>query len=92
MNDLAVKKTDQGIKQIKGESYHQIKVSFQIENGGEDFEDEYLYWIDVNTFEVDYLAYNYITDGGGVRFRSAINKRRVDGLLVQDYINYAPVR
>ena len=91
LNDLAVKKTDQGIKQIKGESYHQIKVSFQIENGGDDFEDEYLYWIDVNTFEVDYLAYNYITDGGGVRFRSAINKRRVDGLLVQDYINYAPV-
>ena len=91
LNDLAVKKTDQGIKQIKGESYHQIKVSFQIENGGDDFEDEYLYWINVNNYEIDYLAYNYITDGGGVRFRSAINKRRVDGLLVQDYINYAPV-
>ena len=91
LNDLAVKKIDQGIKQIKGENYYQIKVSFQIENGGEDFEDEYLYWIDVNTFEIDYLAYNYITDGGGVRFRSAINKRRVNGLLVQDYINYAPL-
>ena len=91
LNDPAVKKTYQGIKQIKGESYHQIKVSFQIENGGDDFEDEYLYWVDVNNYEIDYLAYNYITDGGGVRFRSAINKRRVDGLLVQDYINYAPV-
>ena len=91
LNDLAVKKIDQGIKQIKGENYYQIKVSFQIENGGEDFEDEYLYWIDVNTFEIDYLAYNYITDGGGVRFRSAINKRRLNGLLVQDYINYAPL-
>ena len=45
----------------------------------------------MNTFEIDYLAYNYITDGGGVRFRSAINKRRVNGLLVQDYINYAPL-
>jgi len=91
LNDPAVKKIDQGIKQIKGKNYYQIKVSFQIENGGEDYEDEYLYWIDVNTFEVDYLAYNYITDGGGVRFRSAINKRRVNGLLVQDYINYAPM-
>ena len=91
LNDPAVKKIDQGIRQIKGANYYQIKVSFQIENGGEDFEDEYLYWIDVNTFEVDYLAYNYITDGGGVRFRSAINKRRVNGLLVQDYINYAPL-
>ena len=91
LNDPAVKKIDQGIKQIKGENYYEIKVSFQTENGGEDFEDEYLYWIDVNTFEIDYLAYNYITDGGGVRFRSAINKRRVNGLLVQDYINYAPL-
>ncbi len=91
LNDPAVKKIDQGIRQIKGANYYQIKVSFQIENGGEDFEDEYLYWIDVNTFEVDYLAYNYITDGGGVRFRSAINKRRVNGLLIQDYINYAPL-
>ena len=91
LNDPAVKKIDQGIKQIKGDNYHQIKVSFQVENGGEDFEDEYLYWIDVNTFEIDYLAYNYVTDGGGVRFRSAINKRRVNGLLVQDYINYAPL-
>ncbi len=91
LNDPAVKKIDQGIKQIKGENYYEIKVSFQIENGGEDFEDEYLYWINVNTFEIDYLAYNYITDGGGVRFRSAINKRRVNGLLVQDYINYAPL-
>ena len=91
LNDPAVKKIDQGIKQIKGENYYEIKISFQIENGGEDFEDEYLYWIDVNTFEIDYLAYNYITDGGGVRFRSAINKRRVNGLLVQDYINYAPL-
>ena len=45
----------------------------------------------MNTFEIDYLAYNYVTDGGGVRFRSAINKRRVNGLLVQDYINYAPL-
>ena len=90
LNDPAVKKIDQGIKRIKDENYHQIKVSFQVENGGEDFEDEYLYWIHVNSFEVDYLAYNYITDGGGVRFRSAINKRRVDGLLIQDYINYAP--
>jgi len=91
LNDPAVKKIDQGIKQIKGENYYEIKISFQIENGGEDFEDEYLYWIDVNTFEIDYLAYNYVTDGGGVRFRSAINKRRVNGLLVQDYINYAPL-
>ena len=90
LNDPAVKKTYQGIKQIKDKNYNQIKVSFQVENGGDDFNDEYLYWINVNNFEIDYFAYNYITNGGGVRFRSAINKRRVHGLLIQDYINYAP--
>ena len=90
LNDPAVKKTYQGVRQIKDKDYNQIKVSFQVENGGEDFNDEYLYWINVNNFEIDYFAYNYITDGGGVRFRSAINKRRVHGLLIQDYINYAP--
>ena len=90
LNDPAVKKTYQGVRQIKDKDYNQIKVSFQVENGGEDFNDEYLYWINMNNFEIDYFAYNYVTDGGGVRFRSAINKRRVHGLLIQDYINYAP--
>ena len=33
LNDPAVKKIDQGIKQIKGENYYQIKVSFHEENG-----------------------------------------------------------
>ena len=90
LNDPAVKKTYQGVRQIKDKDYNQIKVSFQVENGGDDFNDEYLFWINMNNFEMDYFAYNYITDSGGVRFRSAINKRRVDGLLIQDYINYTP--
>ncbi len=90
LNDPAVEKTYQGIRQINDKEYYQIKVSFQEENGGDDFNDEYLFWINVNNFEIDYFAYNYITDGGGVRFRSAINKRKVDGLLIQDYINYTP--
>jgi len=36
----------------------------------------------------DYFAYSYLTDGGGVRFRKAINRRTIDNLLIQDYINY----
>ena len=39
---------------------------------------------------MDYMAYLYHTDGGGLRFREAINQRRVEGVLVQDYINYKP--
>jgi len=37
---------------------------------------------------VDYLAYSYHVNGGGVRFRSAYNSREVDGVRFQDYINY----
>ncbi|MBK8501742.1 MAG: hypothetical protein IPL46_05765 [Saprospiraceae bacterium] len=36
----------------------------------------------------DYLAYNYQTDGGGSRFRRAINRREVGGILFADYVNY----
>jgi hypothetical protein len=36
------------------------------------------------------LAYSYHTDGGGVRFRKAIQQHQVDGLIFQDYENYKP--
>ena len=39
---------------------------------------------------MDYLAYLYHTDGGGMRFREAINPRRVNNMLIQDYINLKP--
>ena len=39
---------------------------------------------------LDYLAYNYLTDGGGTRFRKAKNLRKIKGFLFQDYINYKP--
>ena len=53
------------------------------------YEDEYLYWIDDQEFTVDYLAYNYHTDGGGVRFRKAVNPRTVEGIRFVDYENYS---
>ena len=37
---------------------------------------------------MDYLAYNYKVNGGGVRFRSSYNRRNVGGIIFQDYINY----
>ena len=38
---------------------------------------------------IDFMAYSYLTDGGGVRFREAINRREIKGLLIQDYVNHA---
>ena len=85
------KKSYEGTTTIKGKTYEILEIRFEQEGGGRDHDDVFHYWINQENNVIDYLAYNYITDGGGVRFRSAINKRRVDGLLVQDYINYAPV-
>ena len=90
LNDNAVNKQYLGTDEVKGERYHLIKVTFEQEGGGSDFQDQYLYWIDAKDYHIDYLAYNYVVNGGGVRFREAINKRTVDGMVFQDYVNYKP--
>lgn len=78
---------------IKGKKYDVIQVTFGQDGGGKDFDDEYMYWINKETHKVDYLAYNYQVNGGGVRFRAAFNPRVVAGVTFQDYINYeAPVK
>ncbi|MEQ9402363.1 MAG: DUF6503 family protein [Cyclobacteriaceae bacterium] len=90
LNDPAAMKTYQGTVEIKGKTYHQIEVRFQEADGGKDFEDVFLYWFEKDSFTMDYFAYSYITDGGGVRFREAINRNSVSGIVFQDYINYKP--
>jgi len=90
LNDNAVRKTYNGEVTIKGKSYHEVKVTFVQEGGGDHFEDQFLYWFDTEDFSMDYMAYLYYTDGGGLRMREAINPRRINGVLVQDYINLKP--
>ncbi|PCE63685.1 hypothetical protein B7P33_10405 [Sediminicola luteus] len=90
LNDAAVHKSYLGSSQIKGKEYHKIKITFSPENGGKDFEDTFVYWINQESYYVDYLAYDYITDGGGVRFRVAYNERMVNGVRFVDYENYKP--
>ena len=70
--------------------YHKVKVSFLEEGGGVDFDDLFVYWFNSETYTLDYFAYEYSTDGGGKRFRKAINQRTENGWLVNDYINYKP--
>ncbi|MFD2823859.1 DUF6503 family protein [Lacinutrix iliipiscaria] len=92
LNDAAVNKSSLGKVTIKDKFYHKIKVTFDQEGGGEDFEDVFVYWIDTETFKVDYLAYSYIeTDGVGMRFREAYNERIINGLRFVDYKNYKPI-
>lgn len=90
LNDPAVRKQYEGEGEVRGEPYHKIRVTFRREGGGKDYEDQFMYWIHRKDHTIDYLAYNYQTDGGGARFREAINARMIDGLRFADYINYKP--
>lgn len=90
LNDASVFKEYLGESELEGKSYQKIKVTFSEEGGGEDFDDEFIYWFDKDTFRIGYVAYSYHTDGGGVRFRRAIKTHEVEGLVFLDYENYKP--
>ncbi|MGV3639456.1 MAG: DUF6503 family protein [Adhaeribacter sp.] len=91
LNDPAVRKEYLGAATIRQQPYHKIQVSFSPEGGGVDYEDVFVYWIHQKTHVLDYLAYSYLTDGGGVRFRAAYAPRQEGGLRFQQYINYEPL-
>ncbi|MFT4565670.1 MAG: hypothetical protein ACI9FN_000623 [Saprospiraceae bacterium] len=89
LKDEAVRKELLGEESINGKSYDKIQVTFGEENGGNDHEDIYIYWVNKESKTMDYLAYSYTNpDDVGVRFRSAYNARVVEGIRFQDYINY----
>jgi len=90
LKDPAVNLKLLGQVSIKGNDYYKTKASFDQNGGGDDYSDTFIYWINTSTYLVDYLAYSYHTDGGGKRFRVFKNRRTVDGLVTQDYINYEP--
>ncbi len=74
--------------EIKGEPYHKVEITFGENSGGEDFENVYIYWIHKEDYTIDYFAYGFYVNGGGVRFREAYNAREVGGIRFQDYKNY----
>jgi hypothetical protein len=88
LKDPATILTDEGEMEVHGVTYRMLHVAFEEEGGGTDFEDEFMYWINKETNLMDYFAYRYHTNGGGVRFRSVSNRWNIDGMIFQDYINY----
>lgn len=91
LNAAAVIKSYLGKIKINKNEYHKIKVTFNQDGGGEDFEDVFVYWIHTKTNTVEYLAYSYNeADGIGLRFREAYNERFVNGIRFVDYNNYKP--
>ncbi len=91
LRDGAVQKEYIGEVTLKGKPYDKVKVSFAQEGGGKDHDDVFVYYFDKEDGSMDFLSYLYYTDETGMRFREAYNPRRVGGILVQDYINLAPV-
>jgi hypothetical protein len=88
LNDPAVIKKYAGEDEIGKKSYYRVEVRFTPEGGGEDHSDVYLYWFDKEDYSMDYLAYSYHTDESGTRFRKALDSRRINGLVIQDYLNF----
>ena len=88
LNDGAVNKELLGEVTIRDKEYYKVKVTFDRQGGGKDYEDIYLYWFNKETFKPDYLAYKFYVDGGGIRFRAAYNERFVGGIRFVDYENY----
>jgi hypothetical protein len=91
LNGGAVRKEFIGKVVIKQKEYYKIKVTFDQEGGGEDYEDIFVFWFNTESFRPDYLAYLYHTNGGGIRFRAAYNDRQIEGVRFADYINYKPI-
>ena len=88
LKDPAAKRELLGEVELEGSRYYKIRVTFDQQGGGDDFEDVFVYWFNTKTLFPDYLAYLYHTNGGGLRFRKGYNPRVVGGLRFQDYINY----
>lgn len=88
LNDPAVVKEYLGETTIEGEAYYEIQVTFEEKGGGKDFEDVFVYWVHRENYTMDYLAYEYHTEGGGTRFREAVNQREINGIKFADYHNY----
>jgi hypothetical protein len=59
LNDPAVVPTYLGRDTIQGEVLDQIEIAFTTENGGEDADDEYMYWFTPETRQLKYLAYSH---------------------------------
>ena len=90
LNAPAAKKELLAEGMVNNQPYYKVKVYFTEEGGGKDFDDVFMYWIHKQNFTVDYFAYKYSVEGGGIRFREAYNARIIEGIRFVDYNNYKP--
>jgi len=84
--DPSVRHQDLGVVDWEGKRLHKVKVTFA-PGSSTDASDEYVYWLDPETGRVEQLAYSYEGNPGGLRFRRAVDHRRVGGILFFDQEN-----
>lgn len=90
LNDPSVKKKFLITTTLEAQPYYKVEITFG-DGGGEGYQDKFYYWIHQKNFTVDYLAYFYQENGvWDIRFRKAMNRREINGIVFQDYINYKP--
>ena len=53
-------------------------------------EDHFLLYIDIDSYEIGYVALQHDLSGSKPQFRRMIQPRKIKGILFQDYINYKP--
>lgn len=90
LKDEAVIPEYEGKVTIQDTLYHKVKVNFRKEGGGRDHQDTYMYWFQANDYTMDYLAYRFYTNDGGIRFRKAYEVMNRGGIRFQNYLNMAP--
>ena len=88
LNDAAVQKKKLPSVVIKGQPYYKIEVRFSEEGGGEDYDDVFIYWVNQESLLIDYLAYEFHTNGGGFRFREVTSEEIIAGIRFVNYANY----
>lgn len=90
LNDKAVNKKLIGEAKLKTDNYYKVLITFDKEGGGVDYEDEFIYWINKSDFHIDYLAYTFHVNGGGIRFREVTKESFIEGIRFVNYNNYKP--
>jgi hypothetical protein len=94
LNDPGVQKLDLGIVDWEGRPLHEVRIRFTSQTATGDAgaetgqtSDEYMYWLDPQTGEVVFFAYDFVGEPSGLRFRRAVNLRRIGGILFFDQEN-----
>ena len=90
LNDKAVQKKLLKSTIINKKKYYKVQITFNEDGGGVDFDDVFIYWIGAEDFKIDYLAYTFHVNGGGMRFREVRKEHLIEGTRLLDYNNFKP--